>query len=372
MKKKLASLEDALRTHSREFYKWALEKAEKQRGEFVKRFPLAEWGTMSLEEFAGPEQGPKDTFCHWIQAYWKTGACGGFGRGCTGKQLIEKLLKHRERKSYENKQDVWEDVRAGFVEAFEKAEAGEWDDIDEIPSINPAHVLRVKVLHMYFPDEVISVCSKDDLGLFLRALNHPRAKMREWGGVRRNRELLRSLREIPKLADWEPKEFESFLYDGLRYRHLVVKMSTEAMACSWDVCKQDACVCLGWGGIGDPRELGSEEECRASFEKVYGEQLEHNSGAIARKVSELWTMVNLQPGDDVIVATQGTSTILAVGKVTKPGYEWKPDHPDSPHIIHVDWDTSYAQEIEFPEHTVSFPVASVTGADYKRILRRRA
>ncbi len=371
MEKKLGSLEDALRTHSRQFYKWALKKAEEQRGEFVRRFPLSAWGTMSLEEFAFDQRKPKDTFCHWIQAYWKTGACGGFGRGCTGKQLIEKLLKHRERKSYENKQDVWEDVRAGFVEAFEKAEAGEWDDIDEIPSIRPAHVLRVKVLYLYFPEQVVPVCSRDDLRLFLEVLNRPKAETRKWGVVRLNCELLRSLREIPKLVDWKPKELEPFLYLGLRYRHPLVKISTEDMGCSWDVCKQNACVCLGWAGIGDPRELGSEEECRALFEKVYGEQLKHNSGAIARKASELWTVVNLQPGD-VIVATRGMSTILGVGKVAGPGYEWKPDAPKSPHVVHVRWDLSCAREIEFPARWATCAVAQVTPHLYQRITRPSA
>ncbi|MDP2896011.1 MAG: hypothetical protein Q8Q12_05555 [bacterium] len=365
MEKKLASLEHALRTHSREFYKRAgLEEAEKQRGEFLKRFPLEEWGTMSLEEFAGPEHGSKDTFCLWVGTYSKTGACGRIGRGPRGTQLIQKVSE-----SYRNEQEAWKEVRAGFLEAFQKAEAGQWDDIDEILSINPAHAFRMKVLYLYFPDEVIPICSRGDLRRFLGVLEPRRAGRGKWGVVRLNRELLRSLREIPKLMDWKPKELEPFLYFWLRYRP-VVKISTEEMPCSWDVCKQNGCVCVGWGGIGNPRELGSEEECRALLEKLYGEQLEHNSVAITRKASEFWTVVNLQPGD-VIVATQGTSTILGVGKVTEPGYEWKPDAPESPHVVRVCWDTSYAQEIEFPDEWVSFAVAYVTRALYKQILKRK-
>jgi len=374
MEKKLASVSDALRSHSREFYTTSLERAEKQQRDFVNRFPLSEWPRMSLEEFALGGENPKDTLCHWVHSYHKTGACGSIGQGWGGKQLICKPLKEPDRysegKSYKNEQEDWEDVRAGFIEAFEKAKAGQWDEIDEIPSIRPAHALRMKVLYMYFPDEVIPICSQGDLRLFLEALNHPRAETRKWGVVRLNRELLRSLREIPKLADWKPKEFEPLLYLGLRFRRRAVKIGVEEVRPSWDECRERGYLSFGGDGIGDPGRFDTQEAYKAQFRELYAERYGHNALLIARKASELWTLVNLEP-EDVVIAAQGASRVLAVGEVVEPGYEWKPQRPESPHVVHVDWDTSHAKDIEPQTEWASFAVAEVRPHLYQRILKRK-
>jgi 5-methylcytosine-specific restriction protein B len=250
------------------------------------------------------------------------------------------------------------------------AQAGAWDRIDEIASIRPAHVLRVKVLYMYFPEEMIPITSGHHLRSFLEVMSHPKDETRNWGRVRLNRALLEALREVPTLRAWKPKEFEPLLYLGLRFRQRTIKIGIEEVRPSWDECREKGYLRFDGDEIGDPGRFDTQEAYKAQFGELYAQRYGHNALFIARKASELWTLVNLEP-EDVVIATQGASRVLAVGRVVEPGYEWKPQRPELRHVVHVHWDTSYAQEIQLPAERASFGVAEVRPHLYQRILKRK-
>jgi hypothetical protein len=58
-----------------------------------------------------------------------------------------------ERDRYDTVEEAWEAVRDGFFKALSAAQLGKWDDIDRIPA------LLAKTLHLYFPDEILPICS---------------------------------------------------------------------------------------------------------------------------------------------------------------------------------------------------------------------
>ena len=70
-----------------------------------------------------------------------------------------------------------------------------------------------------------------------------------------------------------------------------------------------------------------------------------NASTASKKAKELWTLVELKPGDEVI-ANRGTSEILALGTVTESGYSWDESRADYRHTVGVSWDTSVARSID--------------------------
>ena len=56
-------------------------------------------------------------------------------------------------KEFADERAVWETLRAGFIEAFELAEAGRWSEVDQIEILQRCSALKLKTLHLYFPDD---------------------------------------------------------------------------------------------------------------------------------------------------------------------------------------------------------------------------
>ena len=68
---------------------------------------------------------------------------------------------------------AWTAIRGGFVEMFKLAEQGSFDEIDAIQPLASANALRAKATYMYFPEELLPICSKDHLDHFLGVLGAP-------------------------------------------------------------------------------------------------------------------------------------------------------------------------------------------------------
>jgi 5-methylcytosine-specific restriction protein B len=112
----------------------------------------------------------------------------------------------------------------------------------------------------------------------------------------------------------------------------------------WDDCLKGGYICVGWDEVGDLREFESKEAFRAAFAARFLSLYNGNKGANTKKSNELWTLMELEPGD-VVVANKGQSKVLGVGQVIEPGYEFRPERPEFKHTVRVKWDTSYAKDI---------------------------
>ena len=64
-------------------------------------------------------------------------------------------------------------MRSEFSQAFELAERGEWARIDEFETLGLGPAVKLKSLHVYFPDEVLPVYSTAHLRHFLLSLGSP-------------------------------------------------------------------------------------------------------------------------------------------------------------------------------------------------------
>lgn len=191
-----------------------IEAAAAQRAEVLERFPRSSWPQLALDQYAlGQEEHP-DNFCRWME--FRATDLGSIKGGSARKHHIYFQRAEQqwwfERDRYGSVEAAWDAVRGGFVEALARAEAGEWEEIDRIPALRGGPALLAKVLHLYFPEEMLPVYSHAHLSGFLEALGEPRRSFDSLGTVSLNRRLHDGLRACGELRGWSTKEMERLLY----------------------------------------------------------------------------------------------------------------------------------------------------------------
>ena len=346
------------------------DKAEEERQAFVNRFPLDTWSDLPLEAYALGQENSEDTFCRWLE--FRTPTIASMKGGHARKHLI---YKHARKpgwyfdSAYENAHQAWDDLRAGFLEVLSKAQAGDWDTIDDVAVLEGAQALRTKTLFCYFPTELLPICSYAHIKRFLQRIR-PAAFDSSVGVVRLNRRLLEVIRSMPVFDGWSHWDIMTFLYGWAdpRESRRIVKITPGHDANFWDDCRQHGYMCVGWEKVGDLNEFESKDDFFETFQQEYGQR--HKPGKLKQNANELWTLHELEPGD-VVVANKGTSKVLAVGEVIDPGYEFRSDRTEYQHTVRVDWDTSYATEIPPQKRWASVTVAKVSTDLYETILRKR-
>src|SRR5215217_4398257 len=133
MPNEIVTIEAALAAYDKEKYHAEVETAETLRRQVWELFPLEGWPDMPLERYALGQPDHRETFCRWME--FKTIPLGSIKGGAAGKHII---YKHKDKpgwhfpRQYRDEREAWLAVRAAFIEAFQKAEAGEWDEIDAL------------------------------------------------------------------------------------------------------------------------------------------------------------------------------------------------------------------------------------------------
>ena len=355
------ALEEAIENWDRVAARPVLDEVEQQRKAFIERFPLASWESMSLEEYA-LGQSSTDVYSWWLE--WGTPLVGSIRGGSARKHLIylqtDGQTWHFDP-SYADKDEAWTAIRAGFLEAFRLASEGRFEEIDGIAALAGANAVRVKSVHLYFPDELLPISSKAHLDHFLELLE---VQERPADAVAANRLLLATLRRVPRLEKFSTNEIQKLLYRWSKPREsrLVVKIAPGRDAMYWDECLAGGYICVGWDATGDLRQFPTFDALRTKFEAAYP----NTTGHVTTKAKELWTLAELQPGD-VILANRGTSEILAIGTVTERGYEWLSEKDAYKHVVHVDWDTSKAKTIDPVKRWAMTTIAKVPAELFQRI-----
>lgn len=345
-------------------------KAEEERQEVIRRFPIEKWPALSLEQYALGQDDSENTFSRWLE--FRTQTIASMKGGSARKLLI---YKHANQpgwyfdSAYGSKEQAWEAVRSGFVEAFARASRGEWDTIDDIASLQSGQALRIKSLYIYFPTEILCVCSYTHIKHFLQRLA-PNAGDPALGVVSLNRRLLAALRSIPQLNDWTNWEIMCLLYSWAdpRKARRIVKIAPGEDAKYWQDCLDGGYICVGWDEVGDLTTFESKDAFKQRFEQEFGAR--YNKAKLTQKSNELWTLRELEPGD-IIVANKGTSRVLAIGEVGDSGYEYRTDRPEYLHTVSVEWDTSYDTDIPTQKKWAFVTVAKVPTDLYETIVNKR-
>lgn len=339
-----------------------------QRAEILARFPRDQWPGMRLEEYALGQPGVEDTYCYWLE--YKCQWVGSI-RGGSARKLI--IYKRRDREGwyfpnmFSDEGEAWDRLRSEFVQAFELAGRGDWERIDELETLSLGPAVKLKSLHVHFPDEVLPVYSTAHLRRFLRLLDCPSEEVNAPSVVALNRFLLAALRREPALAGWNTEELQRLLYNWRdpRGTKRVLKIAPGEKARFWDECLREGYICVGWDEVGDLSQFESKEAFRARFEEAYP-----YNGLLAqarRKGNELWKLSELEPGD-LVVANRGIGRVLAVGEVVQPGYRWADERSEYRHTVAVKWDTAYEQNVAPQKRWATVTVATVADTLLKTIL----
>ena len=340
-----------------------------QRAEILKRFRLDKWPEMRLEDYALGQPGVEDTYCHWLE--FKSRWTGSIRGGSSGKLII---YKRRDEngwyfpKVFSNEREAWDALRGEFVKAFDLAERGKWEQIDELETLARGPAVKLKSLHLYFPDEVLPVYSTAHLRHFLRSLGRPSEEANASSVVALNGFLLAALRREPTVEGWNTEELQRLLYNWRdpRETRRVLKIAPGEDARFWDDCLREGYICVGWDEVGDLSQFESKEAFRARFEEAY--PYKGHLPQARRKGNELWRLNELEPGD-LVVANRGIGRVLALGEVVEPGYRWADERPEYRHTVAVKWDTTYEQSVAPQKRWATVTVAKVPDTLLRAIVR---
>ena len=230
--------------------------------------------------------------------------------------------------------------------------------------------MKLKSLHVYFPKEVLPVCSTAHLRHFLRSLDRPAEEVDASSVVALNRFLLAALRGNPALEGWNTEELQRLLYNWRdpRGTKRVLKIAPGENAKFWDDCLREGYICVAWDEVGDLSQFQSKEAFRARFEEAF--PYNGHLAQARRKGNEVWALTELEPGD-LVVANRGVSRVLAVGEVVEPGYRWADERSEYRHTVAVNWDTSYEQRVTPQKNWATVTVAKVPDTLLKTIVSGR-
>ncbi len=242
------SLPDFAKTLDRHAIEAEVRDAEKQRARLARLFPKEIIASLSLEKYV-VGLGEKDTLCYEYE--FGTRGMGSIKGGSARKHLIyfskAQNAMTSTLKEEPDPQAAWLKLRAGLVESLDLAAEGRWDEIDAVPIARYVPALRLKILHVSFPDEVLPIFSFTHLGHFLEQLGVAWKRKKDEYAVAANRRLLQELRSI--VPGWSTQELGILLY---RWRRPTKAESIEEFAARFD---RDALA----------EELAQAERERAAF-----------------------------------------------------------------------------------------------------------
>ncbi len=354
-------LQDALAEWDRDAQAEKLAGAVEQRERIIGAFPAAGWPDLELERYAlGLDRN--DTYSYLLE--FASRDIGSIKGGSARKLLVYKQKTKPGwyfDSRYENEQEAWEAIRAGYVELLSLAAEGRFDEIDDIEALLGGPAARGKTTWVYFPDQLLPIYSEAHLDHFLKIFDVDPGSA---NAVGKNRRLFEAVTAIPVFDDWSPLEIMFFLYDWAHPSagRQIVKIAPGQQGRLWEDCLAGEFICIGWDDVGDLTEFPDKE----SFRERFGEAYPSTTGHVTRKSNELWTLMELDPGD-IVIANRGTSAVVGIGKVNDTGYVFRPEREEYRHTLGVDWFETEERDIEPVKSWATVTVARVKQDLYKSI-----
>lgn len=180
--------------------------AEAERRRFAEKYPREKFGELGLTEYAGP-----DGLLEWLEHRTPlSGMCCGWS-GNKGRMRLDNdqglVRSGLSKEAYERIEDAegdWPALREAYVSSFRCAERGEWNEVGRCN--NPANSVppmkRVKLLHLYFPDDWLPLYPESELAALRKSLGAPmREGFSKWDPVH-NHDLLSWARLNLGLQGW--------------------------------------------------------------------------------------------------------------------------------------------------------------------------
>lgn len=191
------------------------EELRELRDEFVRRFPKETIKDLTLEQYALGHEKSQDSFCYWLE--FKTNKLGGIRGGNVTKHGVwwsKEANGWQWNRMYSSAEDALTRIKGGLTALVEAVERGDFNELDEIGSERlgqSRHGLRCKPLYLYYPDEFLPISQSAHLAHFLTSFGaQPQGEV-----LSRNHQLLQLLRSIPEFEGFDTQQLSRFLYGCL-------------------------------------------------------------------------------------------------------------------------------------------------------------
>ncbi|ULP37680.1 AAA family ATPase [Mycolicibacterium rufum] len=344
------------------------EKQEQQRAGFLERFPRSVWPDLPLDRYALNTPDYRNSYSYLLE--WGTPDLGSISGGSAKKHVIFRRNSGEWSfpPGFASVDTAWEALRSAFMTMFDLADLGDWTSTSEIDMLRGARVVRLKSLHLYFPDDVLPVYSHSHLTHFAGLFGLDTSG----DAIDVNRRLLHHLVALPELNGQDSSTLARVLYawsppPGARVTKYW-KVAPGARGRFWDECREGNYICVGWDEIGDLSLFDTEDDFKTAFTAAYADEYNGNKSAITQKAKELWRLREMSEGDKII-ANRGTREILAVGKVTAAGYQYRSERREYHHTVNVEWNLGAGRVLDEPvKRWATTTVAKIPATHVERLL----
>lgn len=365
----IPSLQDFLKSFNRTSLTSEVAGAVAKRKVLVQQFPVEAWPALPLDRYALGTPKFKESFCYHME--YVSYELGSIAGGSADKHLIywhgeTNAWKFESR--YPNVEQAWESIRSAFVAALRLGAEGKFSEVDALPALMAARVLRAKFISLYFPDQILPIFSKEHLLHYLRALGIDVEEVDSGKAVTLGLKLLQRLQSFTELMGWTNDELMRLLYrwNPPPAKEKLLKIAPGEDAEYWESdCLPYGIICVGWDEVGDLRAFANFESFRTEFGRRF--PYNGNQSAVTKKAREVWALRELEAGD-FVAANRGTDKILAVGQVVEPGYVWDASRPKFRHTVKMEWDTNRSGIISPVKKWATATVANVSGELQRTIL----
>ncbi|WP_280234520.1 AAA family ATPase [Nocardia cyriacigeorgica] len=302
---------------------------------------------MRLDQYAlGAGTDGEPTYCRVLE--FVATEFGSIGGGSAGKHIIYRHNSGEWRLAPPlmglSIDEAWQRLRGEFIAAFDAVEREAFAELDDLEVLASGQALVTKSLAAYFPQHFLPIYSRTHLRSFITLLGG--APDRHAPAWRANRQLRALVEQYTDLRALSPAEVMVFLYanfDPRAQKRAVWKVAPGENARHWSDCLAGNYICVGWDEVGDLAQYTSDTELKHALDQHRPQA----AGGSLRQARELLAFRDLEPGDR-IVANHGLQRVLAVGTVSG-GYRFDTTRTESHHVVPVDWDTSYARDLDEPQ-----------------------
>ncbi|MFI5503475.1 AAA family ATPase [Nocardia asteroides] len=343
---------------------------ERQRQHIVEQFPLDQWPTMRLDQYAlGLDGGSVPTYCRMLE--FVATEFGSIGGGSAGKHIIYRHKSGEWRLAPSllgsTVDQAWERLRGEFVTAFDAVRREAFEELDELEVLVSGQTVATKSLAIYYPQHFLPIYSRTHLATFISVLGGtPDRHAPAW---RANRALRALIDRHPMLSALTSAEVARFFYahfDPRTKARPVWKIAPGENARYWKDCLAGKYIRVGWEEVGDLAQYTSDAELRRAIETQWPDR----PGGSLVKARNLLALRDLEPGDRII-ANRGKSHVLAIGTVSG-SYYYNSDLPEYRHIVPVEWDTSLSQDLTEPQNAWVPTFAKVPENLFAQLLNHRS
>lgn len=331
-----------------------IDKAEKERDEFLQEYPLSRLKALSALEYCLGTEQSKDSLSYKLEfgKYKHTGF--GIGGGSARKHGV---FYSRNEDCYRHGTDPVDDIDEFWPKFRDEmfrflTDSGSADQpvaLEDYPLLQGMAMILTKLLCLYYPDKYFTIGSYNVLKDLMDYFHY------EYDSGMRchqlnfyfNRNIRKDVPAFGQVSDlyigrtawlfidgkpWSQKKPDnSVLGDDYVEKKRYWLYSPGEGAMLWEDCYEKSIMAIGWDEIGDLSRYSSKTEMKEAMKEQIDPEKSYTMAAHAT-----WQFAHEMKRGDIVFAKKGRSTVIGRGVVTSE-YLFDETRADNKNIRKVNW-----------------------------------